>query len=263
MTMIYINSLSIIAPGMMGLAQAMPILKGEQSWQGVPMEKIVADLLPANERRRTTSLIKLCLKTAQQAMPVVGAEHAVATVFASSEGDLEITDKICKTLLLDDKPVSPTQFHNSVHNAAAGYWAIAAQFQKPSVSLSAGDASFAAGLLETVSQIMLDEAPVLYVAYDYPAPPLLDATRHFDFPFATAMLLSREKGKGCLASFELAQTHGQQQASVCKNTSLEQVRQGNPIGQSLPLLEAVVAQDDVTILLPYINEQTIKVDICH
>lgn len=263
MTTIYINSLSIIAPGLVGLAQAMPILKGEQPWQNVPMEKIVPDLLPANERRRATSLIKLSLKAGQEAMPSLGAANAVATVFASSEGDLEITDKICKALLLDDKPVSPTQFHNSVHNAAAGYWAIAAQFQKPSVSLSAGDASFAAGLLETASQIMLDNAPVLYVAYDYPAPPLLDATRHFDFPFATAMLLSAQKGDDCLASFELALQYDKQQPSACKSASLEQIRQGNPIARSLPFLEAVVAEEGCTINVPYINQQTIEIRICH
>ena len=262
MTTVYINSLSIIAPGMMGLAQAMPILKGEQAWQNTPMEKLVPELLPANERRRTTSLIKLCLKAAHEAMPDVGAEHALATVFASSEGDLEITDKICQALLLEDKPVSPTQFHNSVHNAAAGYWAIAAQFQKPSVSLSSGDTSFATGLLEAVSQIMIDKAPVLFVAYDYPAPPLLDDKRHFAFPFATAMLLSSQKSESTLASIEVRLKKSHQAESKCASASLEEIRTCNPIARSLPLLEAIVSNKNTVINLGYNAQQVLEVSVC-
>ena len=43
--------------------------------------------------------------------------------------------------------ISPTQFHNSVHNAAAGYWHIAAGSAAPSLSVGGHDGAFAAGLL--------------------------------------------------------------------------------------------------------------------
>lgn len=261
MATIYINSMSIVAPGMIGLAQALPILRGECDWQSVPMGNITPELLPANERRRTTALIKLALKAGQGAMPGSGVGNAVASVFASSESDPEITDKICKALLLDDKPVSPTQFHNSVFNAAAGYWAIAAQSQKLSVSLSAGDASFAAGLLEAISQVAMDAEPVLLIAYDYPAPPLLDALWHMDFPFSTALLLSNQKSDACLASITAEPAGDAMQPSTCESQSLEIMRHGNPIARSLPLLEAIVAERESTVILPYINQQTVLVRV--
>ena len=47
--------------------------------------------------------------------------------------------------------LSPTRFHNSVHNAPAGYWGIATGAHGPHrLRLCAYDASFAAGLLEAL-----------------------------------------------------------------------------------------------------------------
>jgi len=261
MATIYINSMSIIAPGIMDRTQALSILRGECDWQHVPMGNITPGLLPANERRRTTALIKLALKAGQEAMLASGEEYAVASVFASSESDPDITDKICKALLLEDKPVSPTQFHNSVFNAAAGYWAIAAKSKKPSVSLSAGDASFTTGLLEAVSQVIVDAEPVLLVAYDYPAPPLLDAMWHIDFPYATALLLSSRKSDNCLASITVEAASDGVQPSMCASQSLEIMRHGNPVARSLPLLEAIAAEREGTVILPYINQQTVLVRV--
>lgn len=263
MAMLYINSLSVIAPGMLGLDQALPILRGEQEWHYHPLDKIVPALLPANERRRTTPLIKLALYAGQEAMPDASATNAVATVFASSDGDMEIIDKICTALTQADKPVSPTLFHNSVHNAAAGYWAIAAQFKNTSVSLSAGEASFSAGMLEAATQLAAEEDTVLYIAYDHPAPPLLDTHRHFEFPFATAMLLSNEKTATTLAAISIESIMDAPTLSRCHNAPLEKMRQGNPIARSLPMLEAIVAEADSAVCLPYLQQQGMVIRICH
>ena len=51
--------------------------------------------------------------------------------------------------------------------------------------------------------------------------------------------------------------------SRCQSDSLEARRLQNPIAQSLPLLEAIVSNLDTTISLPYLNQQVIKVTICH
>ena len=64
-----------------------------------------------------------------------------------------INDYMCATLAATPTLISPTKFHNSVHNAAAGYWT-----HRPpaatsaSTALTAFDASFGAGLLEAASQ---------------------------------------------------------------------------------------------------------------
>ena len=65
--------------------------------------------------------------------------------------------------------MSPTKFHNSVHNAAAGYWTIGTGCMAPSNSLSGYECSFAAGLLEAAAQCAADRRPVLLVGFDVAA----------------------------------------------------------------------------------------------
>ena len=80
----------------------------------------------------------------------------IATVFASCGGDGPITHQICEVLAGPDRAVSPTAFHNSVHNAPAGYWSIATRSRAPSTSLCGHDGSFAAGLLEAATQVLAE-----------------------------------------------------------------------------------------------------------
>ena len=61
---------------------------------------------------------------------------------------------------------SPTRFHNSVHNAAAGYWCIAAGNHAPYTTISVAGYTFGAGLLEALTQLESQQRPVLFVAYD-------------------------------------------------------------------------------------------------
>ncbi len=105
-------------------------------------------------------------------------------------GDLQVTDRVCMALGQPGAPVSPIHFHNIVHNATAGYWSIGAHAQAGSVSLSAGEASFAAGLLEALSIVVSEQAPVLLVSYEQPAPAIIDRHLPICAPFATAMLVS-------------------------------------------------------------------------
>jgi len=145
---IYVNGISVVASGMEELNKSYEILKGSVDWSPVELSKMMPSALPANEARRTTTVIRLALKVIES----IEYSSQTSVVFASSEGDLDITDKICKALATEEKMVSPTLFHNSVHNAPAGYFSIAADMKTPSVSLSAGDNTFSAGLLEAVTQ---------------------------------------------------------------------------------------------------------------
>ncbi len=115
------------------------------------------------------------------------------TVFASSGGDSEVLDKICTALTLPDRPVSPTQFHHSVHNTPAGYWSIATGCTQPSLSLSAYDSSFSAGLLEAAALAWAEAVRVLLIAYDLPLPFPLSERRRIVAPFAVALLLNPDR----------------------------------------------------------------------
>ncbi len=82
---------------------------------------------------------------------------------------MAITDYMCGTLARAPTTLSPTRFHNSVHNAAAGYWSIATGCRQPYCALGAGQYTFAAGLFAAALQVCADETDVLLVAYDIDA----------------------------------------------------------------------------------------------
>ena len=85
-----------------------------------------SSLLPAAERRRATPSTRIALTTAQQALTQAALDaKEVPAVFGSSSGNPDIIHDICAMLAAGDYQISPTKFHNSVHNAASGYYSIA------------------------------------------------------------------------------------------------------------------------------------------
>ena len=70
----------------------------------------------------------------------------LVSVFSSSGADGDNCHAICETLAGTDRQISPTRFHNSVHNAPSGYWGIATGAMAPSTSICTYDATFGAGL---------------------------------------------------------------------------------------------------------------------
>jgi len=236
------------------------VLRGEQPLHRAPLPPLPPAILPPNERRRTTTLIRLALATALDAVgDGLAAVGDVATLFASSGGDAETVDKICRTLNLTSHPVSPTLFHNSVHNAPAGYWAIATRSMAPSSSLSAYDGSFAAALLEGTCQVSVEQSRVLVVAYDVPPPPPLHAHRPLTDPFGCALLLAggeTEAGPGLEVSLV-----AEAPADRLVDGQLEQLRTGSPAARALPLLVALARDATAQVVLPYLPEASVAVRV--
>jgi Beta-ketoacyl synthase, N-terminal domain len=154
----------------------------------------VPDLLPAREGRRAPLHVRLALEAAAQACRENGVPlNSVLTVFASAMGDIQITDYMCRTLATESPMLSPTKFHNSVHNAASGYWAIGAENRLASTAIAAGENSFGAGLLEAAMLAGDTAMPVLLVAYDVPAPgPLIAVSRNRQ-AFSCGVILSNSQ----------------------------------------------------------------------
>lgn len=263
-----LHALSVLAPGLDDWRQARAVLRGERDYLPQPFSVPAPALLPANERRRATAVMRLALAAAGAALAGLAAEKPCA-VFASSAGDGAVIDKICTALTLDGRPVSPTQFHNSVHNAPAGYWSIATGCPAPSHSLSAYDGSFAAGLLAAAAQALADRVEVLLVAYDQPLPAPLAALRPLAAPFACALLLSAGRSRNSARLPNLARLmlytetavgdHGDG-FSTLDDPQLEALRVGNPAARSLPLLRAV-ATGGGTVALPYLDRNRLRVAV--
>ncbi|MDR0480851.1 MAG: beta-ketoacyl synthase chain length factor, partial [Gallionellaceae bacterium] len=134
-------------------------------------------ILPAVERRRASRTVKVAVDVAQAALLQSGMKaEEVALVFASSNGDSDTLHHICSALATPERFVSPTHFHNSVHNAAAGYWSIGAASMQPSTSLCAWQYTVATGLVEAAVQCLAENIPVLMAVFDTPFPgPLHEA----------------------------------------------------------------------------------------
>ena len=149
-------------------------------------------LLAPNERRRAPESVAVALEVALAACTAAERDPAsLPSVFASTYGDLSITDYMCSTLASQPHSVSPTRFHNSVHNAAAGYWTIGAGAMQPATAISAFDATFAQGLLEAMVQLAVGSEAVLLVGYDSGASGPLARVSCSEGLLGAALVLSR------------------------------------------------------------------------
>lgn len=256
----YLQSVGIVAPGLADWPACRDILTGRQDYQPAPIPRFNPETLPANERRRITPTIRIAMQAATEAMRGSAlAAESVATVFATSNGDLDISDRICNALTLPERPVSPTDFHNSVHNAPAGYWSIGSHCRQPSTSLSAGDASFAAGLLESITQVLSDRHPVMLVSYDQPPPQALANTKTAAIPFAAALLISQQQDENSFAKLMI--TPVEQAASRCmRAAALEEIRLGSPAARALLLLELLAEEATSHCVLPYLDARGLRVN---
>lgn len=260
-----VEAISLIAPGLVGWRESLPVLRGDKPYAHDPLPAFAVELLPRNERRRVTNVVKLAIHAAEQLAQQRAVElRQIRSVFASSGGDGEIINCICLALASPGRAVSPTQFHNSVHNGPAGYWAIATECRMPSVSLSAHDGSFAAGLVEAATIALVEGGQVLLVAYDYPPPAPASEVRSFSAPFATAMLLNTQPFDGSLARLTIDPVAAAQKDGTedrMRDDVLESLRTGNPAARSLPLLRAVARETSGRVVLPYVPDMRLVVDV--
>jgi len=202
-------------------------------------------LLAPNERRRAPESVAVALEVALAACQAAGRDPAtLPSVFASTHGDLAITDYICSTLATDPAGLSPIRFHNSVHNAAAGYWTIGNGCTAPATAISADDASFAQGLLEALAQVHAGAPAVLLVAYDTAATgPLQDVSRSTGLLGAGLVLSSPSHG----AAPRLRATLVDADAPPPQG-ALASLAGGNAMAPMLPLFDALASGHDLVSL---------------
>ena len=255
---IYVYGIGLTAPGMSTWVEGGSVLRGDRFYEKTELPKLTPNLLRPNERRRTTTLIKLALHVAEQATELCAiSAKDLCSVFASSEGDIDIVDKICEALTMADRPVSPTHFHNSVHNAPAGYWAIATSSQQASISMCAGPGTYAGGLLEAAGLCSVEQRHTLLVSYDLPPPHSLEPLIPVQEAFGSAMVIGSEPLNHSLAKMQLALNTAEE--TTLSDSSLEALRLSNPAARVLPVLKAIACKQAQTMALPYLDGQTLSV----
>jgi len=258
----FVEGVGLLGPGLQGWEAARRVLAGEEPFRSASTIIAASELLPPAERRRTPVPVKLALAVGQEAFRNAGRDAAsTATVFTSSSGEGETLHQMCETLASDEREVSPTRFHNSVHNAAAGYWSIATRSREASTSLCAYDASFGAGLIEAMTQVVSWRKAVALIAYDQPYPEPLHSTRPLLASFAAALVLAPDASRGASATFELAVLPGDGKSTGMSDSRLEELRLGIPAARSLPLLEALARRTQREVVLDFLTELHLRVTV--
>lgn len=256
----YVDGLGVLGPGLESWPALAAILRGEAAWHPARTVVPLPQCLPSAERRRTNTVVKLALAVGREAVDAAAADAAqLLTVFTSSGADGQNCHEICETLASEERALSPTRFHNSVHNAPAGYWGIATGAMQASNVVCAYDASFAAGLLDALMQVVVEQKQVLLISYDAQYPPPLHDKRPLPDAFGVALLLSptRSTHSQALLSGQLSDVP----VSPMADAALESLRAAIPAARALPLLQILARHQRGSVVLEYLEPSRLRVEV--
>lgn len=259
-----IQGIGLLGPGLPDWRAAAAVLQGEAAYRPARTLLPLPQMLPPAERRRAGRVVQLALAVGAEAVAQARADaRTLPTVFSSSGGDGETCHDICLTLASAERQLSPTRFHNSVHNAASGYWSIAHGCDAASSCLCAHDASFGAGLLEALALLDAGAASVLLVAYDADYPPPLHAKRPIPDAFGVALLLAPDPAADALARVRVALSPAAAgiMADPVADPALESLRGGIPAARCLPLLERLARRRGGRCVLDYLDAARLAVEV--
>jgi hypothetical protein len=220
-----------------------------------------ADVLPANERRRAPESVLLAAAVAGQAVSMSGLEaSSLPCVFASAHGDQTITNYMCETLAETPTELSPTKFHNSVHNAPAGYWTIATHCHASSSAVSGGETTFGAGLLEAATLAVADDRDVLLASYDIAGTGPLGEMTSTTGPFAVALVLS-PRADGASVRLDLTPSPGNSGTQPTGDAWLDGIAASSPSAQAIPLMHALAMAHSTALRIAAARELDLHVDV--
>lgn len=236
---LYIEGPAFWAPTLPGWEVARAAFRGEGAPADPPAKRPAPQILAPAERRRAPDTVAVALEVACAAVAASGRDAAaLPCVFASAHGDLAINDYMCATLATTPAQLSPIKFHNSVHNAAVGYWTIGTGCQQASNSLAAYNFSFATGLLEAATQCACDTQAVLLVGFDVEAVGPLRQVHRSEGLLAGAFVVSPARTERSLAAFDWSLVHGPATPVPPRSEAARQLPP-NAIADALPVFEAL------------------------
>jgi len=164
-----ILGVGLFGPGLAGWESGRSALRGDSDYEATESAPPVPEVLTARERRRTSDAVRLALAVASEAVRHAGLDTKdLPSVFGWAHGDGVVVQRILEALATAERHVSPTDFHNSVHNVAVGYWAIGSGSRQACSSIAAHKETFPASLLKAMAQIECEQKPVLLAVIDTP-----------------------------------------------------------------------------------------------
>jgi len=258
----FIEGIGLLGPGLADWPHGCAALTGASPYASCPTELPAPASLPASERRRASRAIKLALAVGHEAIAAAELDPAsLATVFSSSAGDGYNCHEICQALSTNDRQISPTRFHNSVHNAPAGYWSIASGAMASSSVLCASDASFGAGLLEALAQVAADHERCVLISYDTDYPEPLRSVRPVPDAFGIALVLASRQSPRALARIDVSVSSPAHVAMRLADPALEALRNAIPAARGLTLLAGIASGKSVDVVLDYVDHARLSIAV--
>ena len=246
----FIEAAALWAPTLPGWEVARAAFRGEGASASPPVRRPASELLPPAERRRAPDSVAIALEVAASAVAQSGRRaEELLSVFTSAHGDLAITDAICSALVSTPLLISPTKFHNSVHNAASGYWTIGTGCMRASTAVSAFECSFAAGLLEALTQCSTEDSAVLLVGCDIAACGALLSTNDSRGLLGVALVLAPQRSDRTLATLEWSLASGPTQRIALRSEAALPLA-SNAMADAVPLFEALARADTAPLRMP-------------
>jgi len=110
------------------------------------------------------------------------------------------------------------------------------------------------------AQVIVDREAVLLVSFDLPYPEPMGRVRRIHGALGVALLLTRTASDQCMARMTINIDAGGMPSRTAE-PELERLRRGNPTGHALPLLAALAGDASAAVRLPYIAQQTLKIEV--
>ncbi len=243
----------LLAPGLTGWKAGCRRLRDGDDFEMGEVVAPVPETLTPRERRRASPAVRLALAVAAEAV-----EHAnvdpknLPSVFGWAHGDGVVVQRILESLATPKRFVSPTDFHNSIHNVALGYWAIGTGARKACTSVAAHKDTFPASLLKALAQVKCEGTPVLLVVLDTPFMEPLNSVCPIGAPFAFAFVLAPPDCGGSMAALRATYASVVPDAVVPPRTDgLKELWVSNAAARALPLLEHLARGETTALQVPY------------
>lgn len=247
-----IAGIGVLGPGLTGWPAARNILAGIDPYVAGPVEPPPPAGLSPRERRRTSPAVRLALAVAQEAVEDAKDDPKdLPVVFGWAHGDGPVVQRILEELATPDRFVSPTDFHNSVHNVAVGYWSIASGSHQSCSSIAAAADTFPASLLKALAQVRSESRRVLLVVCEVPFLEPLDAVSPVGAPFGMALNLAPIDDDGVARLAADFQPRAAGDATPPETAALRPLWEANPAARAIPLLEAIACGVSADIHIPY------------
>lgn len=246
----YLYGVGAWGPGFADWPQLRDLLTGAEVISREPvLTPPKCEVIPGNEKRRAPTIVKAAVEVSAQACGHAGMNPAdLACVFGSGLGDTDITDYLCTQLASPEKQLSPTKFHNSVHNAAAGYWTISTHCMRSANSIAAYRYTVGISLMEAALQGQQDQMPVLVSLFDLAARGIYQRIYATDMDFAAALVITpAELSTPPLAKLTFS-VGADAVAAPDWHPFFARLSEANPSARILPLLHALSSHENSMVI---------------